>query len=169
MVENENVLTEEEAKFCLLYVNAPAPYGGNEIKCFQAVFKDKFYSDVEASISVRELMRKESIRQRIVDLQENNTVNATTLRPRLTQTLLKVADECSESKYSDRFGNELSPAALRSVAVNAIRLLSDMYGIKEDIAHKVSIEGGNGSGVTINVIAPQKTDNTEMIEELMGG
>lgn len=169
MLEDKDVLTEKEAKFCLLYVNAPAPYGGNERKCYQAVFRDKFYNDVEASIEARELMRKEAVRKRIEDLQENNIVNAATLRPRLTQTLLKVAEECSEDKYKDRFGIELSPAALRSVSVNAIRLLSDMYGIKEDIAHKVSIEGNGGSGVTINVIAPQKTDNTEAIEELMGG
>lgn len=168
MEEREHILTPEEAKFCLLYVNAPAPLGGNERRCYQAIYKEHEYNEVEAALSARELMLKEPVRKRIEELQELNVINATTLRPRLTQTLLKVAEECAEAEYQDRFGNPLSPAALRSVSVNAIRTLSEMYGIKEDIAHKVSIEGADGSGVTINVIAPAKSDKSSEIEELMG-
>ena len=49
----------------------------------------------------------------------------------------------------------MSPAALRSVAVNAISKLTDMYGIKEDIAHKVMLEGADGDGITFNLIVPE--------------
>ena len=55
----------------------------------------------------------------------------------------------------DRWGNTQSPAALRSVAVNAISKLTDMYGIKEDIAHKVMLEGADGDGITFNLIVPE--------------
>ena len=62
----------------------------------------------------------------------------------------------------DRFGTALSPAALRSVAVNAISKLTDMYGIKEDIAHKVMVEGADGDGITFNLIMPEKNKENEM-------
>lgn len=93
-------------------------------------------------------------------------MNASTLRPRLTQTLLKIADECSEANFEDKFGVPLSPAALRSVAVNAIKTLTDMYGIKEDIAHKVMLEGAGGDGITFNLIAPQPAPKPD--DELIG-
>ena len=63
-------------------------------------------------------------------------------------------------RSEDKFGMKVSPAALRSVAVNAISKLTDMYGIKEDIAHKVMLEGADGDGITFNLIVPQsKPDN----------
>ena len=30
-----------------------------------------------------------------------------------------------------------------------------MYGIKEDIAHKVMLEGADGDGITFNLIVPE--------------
>ena len=61
----------------------------------------------------------------------------------------------------DRFGKLMSPAALRSVAVNAISKLTDMYGIKEDIAHKVMLEGADGDGITFNLIVPEQNKENE--------
>lgn len=154
-------LNSEEEKFCLLYVNAPAPYAGNATKCYTAVYGWDRKTDpegVQSALSAHRFMQRQEIKDRISQLEELNVVDATTLRPRLTQTLLKIADECSTSSYTDRWGIPQSPAALRSVAVNAIKTLSDIYGIKEDVAHKVSLEGADGSGVVINVIAPQKTE-----------
>ena len=157
-------LTSDEEKFCLMYVNAPSPYAGNQVKCYVAVFgwdTDNDPEGIETAIMANQLMLREDIKKRIEQLEEMNVVNATTLRPRITQTLLKIADECSEKTFNDRWGRPQSPAPLRSVAVNAIKTLSDIYGIKEDVAHKVSIEGSDGNGVVINVIAPQKSEQPD--------
>lgn len=163
-MEGKVCLSENEEKFCLIYVNAPAPYAGNAAACYRAVFGNNDMDEIGVSLSASELMRDERIKERIQKLEELNVVNAATLRPRLTQTLLKIADECSVATYSDRWGVPLSPAALRSVAVNAVKTLSDIYGIKEDVAHKVSFEGTDGNGVVINVIAPQKTEQPKFDE-----
>ena len=73
---------------------------------------------------------------------------------------MKIADECSDSVYvSSKTGLPVSPAAMRSVAVSAIKTLSDMYGIKEDVAHHISIGGDdNGGDVVFNVIVPEKRE-----------
>ena len=147
---NNSNLTNSEEKFCLVYVCGPSPYNGNAQKTYDLVFRNltgqiydhdedariaRIKEEVDTSILVRELMSRPDIHDRIVQLQSKIVVDAATLRPRLTETLLKIADECSTLVVEDRFGNPMSPAALRSVAVNAITKLTDMYGIKEDIAH----------------------------------
>lgn len=86
------------------------------------------------------------------------------MRPRLTEMLLKIADECSTSVFQDRWGVDMSPAALRSVAVNALSKVADMYGIKEDIAHKVMLEGADGEGITFNLIMPDNNKDNELSE-----
>ena len=183
--EYENELSELEAQFCLLYVEGPAPYGGNAGKCFKAVFKEPSKNIVECTsadgcrdrenvynanfeISARNLMKKEAVIKRIEELTDIHTINAATLRPRLTKMLLKISEECSESVYEDKFGTPLSPAALRSVAVSAMKELNDMYGIKEDIAHTVKLEGENGGGIVFNVIAPDKRDEPTFVDDNNG-
>jgi len=52
------------------------------------------------------------------------------------------------------------------VAVNAGKVLNDMYGIKEDIAHKIQLEGADGSGITFNVIVPEKKKNEDELDEI---
>lgn len=160
-------LTDLEEKFCLIYTSGPAPYIGNASKTYDLVFNSRSgqyhntndeldeNEKVEAAISGQRLIARDEIRERIDELQSLNVVNAATLRPRLTETLLKIADECSTSVYEDKFGNKLSPANLRSVAVSAISKLTDMYGIKEDIAHKVMLESNGGDGITFNLIVPE--------------
>jgi Holliday junction resolvasome RuvABC ATP-dependent DNA helicase subunit len=101
-------------------------------------------------------MMREDIKTRIDELASYEIVNASTLRPRLTETLLKIIDECSTLNCYDKFDRQISPAALRAVAVNAVNKLTEMYGIKEDIAHKIAIESGDGNGITFNVIVPEK-------------
>ncbi len=166
-------LSEEERNFCLLYVNAPAPYAGNADRCYKAIFKNPAImisedNNANISLSARELMARKEIKEYIDSLFEVNVVNATTLRPRLTQTLLKIVDECSESHYEDKFGRAVSPAAMRSVSVSAIKELNDMYGIKEDIAHTVRLEGENGAGVVFNVVVPnqKKEDEAKDLEDM---
>lgn len=173
----KSTLTPEEEKFCLVYSCGPAPYNGNARKTYDLVFNGRTgltYSvetvdidalnDVDVSLNVRELMLRDDISARIEELQSESVINATTLRPRLTETLLKIADECSTLMVEDKFGTPLSPAALRSVAVNAISKLTDMYGIKEDIAHKVMLEGADGDGITFNLIMPESNKDNKIDE-----
>lgn len=174
---NNSNLTNLEEKFCLVYACGPSPYNGNAKKTYDLVFKGqtgqlydpdekarrkKIEDEVDTAILVRELMLRDDIRDRIGQIRSENVVNAASLRPRLTETLLKIADECSTLMVEDRFGNPLSPAALRSVAVNAITKLTDMYGIKEDIAHKVMLEGADGDGITFNLVMPQSSKENEL-------
>ena len=181
---NDIKLTDAEEKFCMVYACGPSPYNGNAKMSYDLVFKgstgrflkihtnrgndrDKLISDeVDSSIAANRLLRRDAVKDRIEELQSESLVNASTLRPRLTETLLRIADECSTLTLEDRFGVALSPAALRSVAVNAISKLTDMYGIKEDIAHKVTVEGANGDGITFNLIMPEKKNENE-IEKLL--
>lgn len=170
IVEMDN-LTEQEQKFCLIYTNGPAPYNGNEVRCYQLVFNDsteapKGKEEVKIALKAHDLMAREEIKTYIDKLNALSVINATTLRPRLTQTLLKIMDECSVAQYEDKWGVKLSPAALRAVAVNAADKLTQMYGIKEDIAHKISLEGVDGEGITFNLIAPQPAPKPE--DELIG-
>lgn len=159
----DKVLNDNEEKFCLIYASGPAPYRGNAQKCYGLVFKGKSgkYGDyepesVEIALAARELMMRDDIKIRIDELSSLEIVNASTLRPRLTEALLKIVDECSTLVCVDKFDRKVSPAALRAVAVNAVSKLTEMYGIKEDIAHKIAIEGGDGGGITFNVIVPEK-------------
>lgn len=156
-------LTEKEEKFCLIYASGPSPYRGNAQKCYGLVFEGKSgkYGDyepesVDIALEARELMMRDDIKTRIDELSSLEIVNASTLRPRLTEALLKIVDECSTLVCTDKFDRKVSPAALRAVAVNAVNKLTEMYGIKEDIAHKIEIDGNGGSGITFNVIVPEK-------------
>lgn len=166
-------LTELEERFCLIYASGPAPYNGDAKNTYDLVFKNvkrpymagEYYElvqdDVDTALYARQLMIRNEIKSRIEEIQSENVMNATTLRPRLTETLLKIADECSTLVCVDKFGTKISPAALRSVAVNAISKLTDMYGIKEDIAHKVMLEGADGDGITFNLIVPEAKKENE--------
>jgi NADPH-dependent 7-cyano-7-deazaguanine reductase QueF-like protein len=167
---DKSTLTEKEQKFCLIYSNGPAPYNGNDVRCYQLVFNEstslpRGKEEVEISLKAKELLQREDVKKYLESLDALNIVNAETLRPRITQTLLKIMDECSTLRLKDRWDVEVSPAALRAVAVNAASKLTDMYGIKEDIAHKIQIEGADGDGITFNLIAPQPTKKDD---ELIG-
>ena len=156
-------LTDEQAKFCLLYVNSPAPYMGDAVACYELVWgKGKTpFEHAENKRKANELLRDPEVKDRIDELETVNMYNAASLRPRITETLLNIMGEMSVSKYYDKEGTPLSPAAARSVAVNAAKTLNDMYGIKEDILHKVQLEGKEGSGITFNVVMPDKRKNLE--------
>lgn len=166
-------LNEMEENFCLIFTSGPSPYIGDAVRTYDLVFRSKSgeygesdeklatEENIKSSLAARKLLAREDIKDRIDELLSQNLVNATTLRPRLTSTLLKVIDECSNDVYEDKFGRKQSPAALRSVAVSAISKLTDMYGIKEDIAHKVMLEGKDGDGITFNLIVPEATKQGE--------
>lgn len=175
---NNSKLTDLEEKFCMVYACGPSPYNGNARLSYELVFKGQtgklfnpefgheITEGVDNTLLAHQLIIRDDIRERIDEIQSVSLVNATTLRPRLTETLLKIADECSTLNVCDKFGTPLSPAALRSVAVNAISKLTDMYGIKEDIAHKVMLEGADGDGITFNLIMPEKNRENQ-IEDIV--
>lgn len=156
----EQVITEQEAKFCLLYINAPAPFGGDAAKCYQAIFGEHI-DDTEARYSALKLMNKECVKERMEELNQLNLVDSAALKNKITKTLVKIMDECAEGEYVDRFGKTLSPAAMRSVSVNAAKTLNDMYGIKEDIAHTVNLNSENSGGIVFNINVPKQTNEEE--------
>ena len=165
-MSNNLILTDDEAKFCLLFVNASAPLCGNIRECYKKVFHES--DDAEALSQAKKLMKKEAVIHRIEELNEYNVHNAASLRPQITETLLKIMYEMSDCQYKDKDGTKLSPAAARSVAVNAAKTLNDMYGVKEDIVHKVQLEGKDGSGITFNLVVPTKPQQPNDLEDNNG-
>lgn len=168
-------LSPEEEKFCLIFTCGPSPYNGNASRTYELVFhkrtgiedpneNNRIIADIDNTLAARELMQREDIKTRIDQLKTENMVNASTLTPRLTAALLRIMDECSTLTVVDRWDRKVSPAALRSVAVNAAGKLMDMYGIKEDIAHKVVLEGNGKEGITFNLIMPESSKENDMTE-----
>lgn len=156
--KNEQILTDDEANFCLLYVDAPAPLSGNATECYIKAFglDTDIISKAKASHQARKLLERDVVKERINDLERVNLLDNATLKHRVTTTMLKIMDECSEAEYEDRFGTKISPAALRSVSVSAAKLVADVNGIKEDTIQKIQIGSEDGEGVTFNLIVPEK-------------
>ena len=166
--ENELVLTDDEANFCLLYVNAPAPLSGNATECYLKVFggrTDDALEKAKASYEAKRLLEKEVVKQRIAELERVNLYDNATLKQRITTTMLKIMDECSDETkvYKNRFKEILSPAPFRSVAISAAKLVAEVNGVKEDTIQKIQIGSENGEGITFNLIVPNKNKNQEEI------
>ena len=163
MNENTNILTDEEANFCLLYVNAPAPYAGNATECYMMVFKcnSDTVSKAKASYEARRLLEKEAVKERIAELEKVNIYDTATLKQRITTTMLKIMDECSDETkvYKNRFKEILSPAPFRSVAISAAKLVAEVNGVKEDAVQKIQIGSENGEGITFNLVMPKKSED----------
>lgn len=159
---DEYNITDQEARFCLLYVNGSDKIAGNARKCYQAVFPE-VADDAEALTNARKILAKQGVKERIKELRNVEIYSADSLRPMLTEKLLNIADECSSESYvNPKTGELMQPAAMRSVAVSAIKTIADIYGIKEDVAHHISIGGeNNGGNVVFNVIMPEERDKKE--------
>lgn len=159
-------MTDDEAKFCLLYVNGS--HSGNAMKCYQDAFNE--YDETTAKTKARELLARDVVKERIKQLRAIELYSAESLRPHITETLVKIMDECASSEYTDKDGNPVQPAAMRAVSVHSAKVLNDMYGIKEDIAHNINLNSDGVSGnVVFNVIAPEKRDNSKEEEALNEG
>lgn len=74
----------------------------------------------------------------------------------LRENLTSIVEECAGTEYRDRKGTLLSPAALRSVAVNASKALMELYPVKEAQVSKINIDGAGEGGITFNVIMPEQ-------------
>lgn len=160
MDTNNTGLTEQEILFCELYANGEAPFGGNASKCYQEVFND--HTKKAKNHATRMLARPE-IQEFLKSLDGLAYEEAKYMKTFLRENLISIIQECSSAEYRDRKGTLLSPAALRSVAVNATKALMDLYPVKEAQVSKLSIDGGGEGGITFNVIMPDqaKTDKNE--------
>lgn len=156
MENSNNQLTDQEKLFCDLYANGEAPFGGNAARCYQEVFNNK--TRLAKSRAVQMLARPE-IQTYLKSLDELPYEEAKYIKTFLRENLTSIIAECSSGEFRDRKGTLLSPAALRSVAVNASKALMELYPVKEAQVSKINIDGGNGEGgITFNVIMPQQTE-----------
>lgn len=161
-----NSLRECEQDFCILLVEGSPKFAGNPTQCYiETVGKKEGVPADDPFIGhyVKELLSDENIKGYIKELQKDSEDDQETelLKIRLRSTLLKIIDECSEAQFTDRRGNKLSPAAMRSVANNSIKTLIDITP-----ALKKEVEAGedddkNKGGLTFNVIVPDKPVKTK--------
>lgn len=154
-MEDKNKLTDQEILFCDLYVNGEAPYGGNAARCYAEVFNDQ--SKRAKSLATRMLARPE-IQKYLESLDELPYEEAKYMKTFLRENLVSIIQECSCAEYRDRKGTLQSPAALRSVAVNASKALMELYPVKEAHVSKIDIGGAGEGGITFNVIVPNQSD-----------
>lgn len=152
-MEKDNIkLTDQEMLFCDLYAHGEVPFGGNATKCYREVYNDT--SNRAKSRATRMLARPE-IQEYLKSLDELPYEEAKYMKVFLRENLTHIIQECATYELRDRKGNLQSPAALRSIAVQASKVLVDMYGVKEASVSKINIDGGGEGGITFNVIMPE--------------
>lgn len=161
--QQQATLTPEQEQFCQLYVCGGLNFAGQLAKCYKEVFGED-YKDV--NIDARRLVREPSIMARIKDLSAAmiNETESIAIKMQITETLRSIMEETANNNYVDRFGNRLSPAPLRAVAVNAAKALMELYPIKHVHETKFRIEGAD-NGVVFNVIVPQIPNDNDGTEE----
>lgn len=152
-------LTPAQEQFCQLYVCGGVQFAGKLNKCFKEVFGE---DHKDGHLQARQLVREPAIMTRIKELAADmaNETESIAIKLQITETLRTILEETSNSNYSDRFGNLLSPAPLRAVAVNAAKALMELYPVKYAHETKLRIEGDN-SGVVFNVIVPGNRSEDE--------
>ena len=115
------------------------------------------YSGATPIQAMPELMAREDVNEYLTQLRIVANYNNADLKARLTEKLLHIIDETSTAQYTDRRGTVLSPAPLRSVAVQATKALMELHPIKVAQESKLELTGGDGNaGITFNVIVPQE-------------
>lgn len=161
---NFSTLNEQEKEFCELFVNGED--AGDVAKCYAQVFGSK------NKRNATRLIRQPDIRAYIESLEsaeDEQEFESKFLRRKITNKLMKIADACAEDEYRDRKGNPISPASLRSVAVHAYKLISDINGISKKNSATENGKGGNDSGkagIVFNVVMPSVPENNvEPIEQ----
>lgn len=159
-MESDNKLSAQEQLFCELFANGEAPFGGNAARCYQEVFNDT--SNLAKSRATR-LLARPDIQDFLKSLDELSYEEAKYMKRFLSANLQSIVQECAKAEFRDRKGIMLSPAALRSVAVNASKALMELYPVKEAHVSKINIDGAGEGGITFNVIMPDQntTKNKE--------
>lgn len=151
-IDTQSMLTEQEEIFCQLFCNGGKNFAGNVVATYEEVFgkRDKNRTLIESN----KLLASPAISSRIKELMTTQIENETYAKRRVLETLYSIMEETREAKYKDKWGIELSPAALRSVSVNAAKAIADICGFKTGGDASVTIKGENN--VTFNVIVPNK-------------
>ncbi|MBQ4279871.1 hypothetical protein [Alistipes putredinis] len=158
----EQVLTPQQEQFCQLYVCGGLQYAGQLAKCYAEIFG----TDTEdIRVEALRLTRRPAVMARIRELGADmmSDTESIALKMQISETLKTVMRETAEGIYTDRFGNPISPAPLRAVAVNAAKALMELYPVKHGSETKFKIEGSQ-NGIIFNVIVPQKPAPDEYAE-----
>ena len=147
-------LSQKERDFCELFIFGCDLYTGNARKCYEELFN---VSSLTSLKNAQELMAREDVNEYLTQLRIVANYNNADLKARLTEKLLHIIDETSTAQYTDRRGTVLSPAPLRSVAVQATKALMELHPIKVAQESKLELTGGHGNaGITFQVTAPQE-------------
>lgn len=157
-METSKFLTEEEIAFCELYINGLAPYAGNAMRCYYEIFPKN--STTNPRTAALRLLNQPHIQAYIDELNSLNAIDAKHKREYLARHLENIIEETATGVYKSRYGNVLSPAAIRSVCVQAMKLYADLYPVKEAQVKKLNIDS-NGGGITFNVIVPNQNKDKE--------
>ena len=103
------------------------------------------------------MLNQPHIKEYIEQLEALNDFDAKRKREYLARHLENIIEETSTVEYSDRRGVKMSPAALRSVCVQAMKLYAELYPVKDAQTSKNNSENNGGGGITFNVIIPNQT------------
>lgn len=133
-------------------IKAKSPQTNGICERFNRTVQNEFYA----------IAFRKKIYTSIEQLQAIANYETADLKARLTEKLLHIIDETSTAKYTDRRGTELSPAPLRSVAVQASKALMEMYPVKVAQESKVELKGNGDSGIVFNVIVPQSNNENSV-------
>lgn len=150
-------LNKQEKDFCELFIFGCDPYAGNARKCYEDVFSDNTKLSLK---NAKELLKRDDIQEYIQYLRNIANYEIADLKARLTEKLWRIIDETSTAEYTDRRGTKLSPAPLRSVAVQASKALMEMYPVKVAQENKIELNGGGDGGIIFNVVVPQSNHST---------
>ena len=144
-------LTAAQERFCQLYVCGGVRYAGQMEKCYKEAFGGR-----KGEEAARRLTRNPAVMARIRELGAEmiSETESIAVKMQISQTLRAILRETSTDIYRDRFGNPLSPAPMRAVAVNAAKALMEMYPIKNSVETKLRIEGDDNN-IVFNVIVPR--------------
>ena len=155
-------LTEAQERFCQFYVCGGMQYAGQADRCYREVFDIK-HGDTEAA--ARRLVHTPAVMARIRELGTEmiSETESIAVKMQISRTLRNILEETATGIYRDRFGNPLSPAPLRAVAVNAAKALMEMYPVKNGGEAKFKIEGSDNN-IVFNVIVP-RMENTPTHDE----
>ena len=163
-------ITTKEKRFCDYYIKGSAPYAGDAAYCYLMIFSPEISTPndnqlTEASIAALELLRKKEIQEYLEELTASDKEDNEALKRYVTESLKAILREASCATYRDRRGTELSPAPLRSVAVQAAKALMELHPIKAAQSHNLNINGEGEGGITFNVIVPnQQNKDSEPVK-----
>lgn len=155
-------ITDQEKKFCRLYVFGGAQFAGRRAICYREVFGD---GDGNISYLALNLIKRTAVSEYIKQLMdiEQRELETIAVKLQVSETLKAVMEETSTALFTDKFGVDLSPASLRAVAVNAAKALMDIYPVKNaDNSKKSENSGGN---IIFNVIVPDGSKLKKQNEE----